>query len=119
MAKDPQMTILSNTETLQAVAYATDGVLMASFYEPGKVNYGKRVIKVDQPCLVLFTMKNGKGSLAVSDPTGKLKQATVSVSGKITGEYANYKSGKTEFHVAFPQKPEGGKSVVFENLSGK
>ena len=118
-AKDPQMTILSNTETLQAVAYATDGVLMASFYEPGKVKYGKRVIKVDQPCLVLFTMKNGKGSLAVSDPTGKMKQATVSVSGKITGEYANYKSGKTEFHVAFPQKKKGGKSVVFENLSRK
>jgi len=121
-AKDPQMTILSNTETLQAVVYATDGVLMASFYEPGKVEFGKLVIEVDQPCLVLFTMKNGKGSLAVSDPTGKLKQATVSVSvvsGKITGEYANYKSGKTEFDVAFPQNPEGGKSVVFEILSGK
>jgi len=65
-------TILSNTESVQAVTL--NGDLSAVFYAPGKIDLDGTTVRVDRPCLLM----QRKGQLYISDPTQKEETITVS-----------------------------------------
>jgi chondroitin AC lyase len=71
-------TILSNTESVQAVTL--NGDLSAVFYAPGKINFDGTTVRVDKPCILM----QRKGQLYISDPTQKEKTITVSQGKKST-----------------------------------
>ncbi|MFD2257868.1 polysaccharide lyase family 8 super-sandwich domain-containing protein [Luteolibacter algae] len=73
----PQATILSNTNTLQAIE--VDGGTQAVFYAPSQLNTsGGSVITVDSPCLLSLNANE----LIVADPTQKLASLTVTINGE-------------------------------------
>lgn len=78
LTSNPSWTVLRNGEACQAVEFK-GGILMAAFYSPGELNFGKKqAIQVDQPCLILIK----GGVLYASDPTQEGKEVNVTVGGK-------------------------------------
>ena len=72
--------VLSNAERLQAVWIERERLLAVAFYEPGSVEAAQAGrIDVDKPCLVLWNTR--QRTLAVSDPTQKLRQVNVALRG--------------------------------------
>ncbi len=71
-------TILSNTESVQAVTL--NGDLSAVFHAPGEVAFNGGAIRVEKPCLLM----QRKGQLHISDPTQKEETITVSQGKKST-----------------------------------
>src|SRR5690606_12052601 len=78
LASNPSWTVLRNGEACQAVEFK-GGILMAAFYSPGELNFGKKqAIQVDQSCLILIK----DGVLYASHPTQEGKEVNVTVGGK-------------------------------------
>lgn len=64
---DPDVEILSNTDKCQALREKTLGVTGIVFYEAGEC----AGIKVDRPCLVTYSEKNGEFKISACEPTNK------------------------------------------------
>ena len=96
-AKNPDIEIISNTKTVQAVYEKGLNIKCYAFYEGGEV----RGIKTDAPCLVSIT----GDTVALSDPTHELERLNVVLDGefKITDKAANMtvtvSGGKTEISI--------------------
>jgi chondroitin AC lyase len=80
-ARAPEITILSNTASLQAVRHRGLKLIQAVFYEPGTLDYGEgNTIAVNKPCALLF--HEGTKKFVVSDPTQLARELTVTLNGK-------------------------------------
>jgi chondroitin AC lyase len=74
----PRAEILANTPSRQAVRDAKLGITQVVFHEAGELADGELTLRVDKPCIVQLT----GDTLAVADPTQRLRVITVTVNGK-------------------------------------
>ena len=81
------------------------------FYEPGSTNLLDG-IKVDQPCLLMIKKDGGEVSLSLSDPTQKLSEINVEISGSYKGENIVPQEGKTNIKIVLPINEFAGKTVT-------
>lgn len=122
MASKPTFLILNNDKKLQEVVSSNRQWSGIVFYLAGK-SAQPEGIEVDQPCVVML-QKNGKElSVALSDPTQKLKQLTLTVTGKHQTTFAaaktSFDQGKTSVTVTLPQGPDAGKTISFKLSKSK
>ena len=62
--------------------------------------------------------KAGDGlQVSVADPTQKLSEINIIITGKYNGKFMETKNGKTKIKIELPQGGEAGKTVTL-NLSG-
>lgn len=99
-----------NTEALQSVETIDKKLAGIVFYAKGtsKIKGG---ISVDKPCVVMLEEKANQLDLSVSDPTHKLSEITVALSGKYKGNGVQYKNGKTQIKISLPTGDDTGKTV--------
>jgi hyaluronate lyase len=84
-AKKPEVEIISNTPTCQAVRKPSLGVTGIIFYEAGECCG----IKVDTACLVTFMEKDGEFKIKVAEPTNKVDAVTVEISKRLAFKSAD------------------------------
>ena len=107
--------ILSNTPAMQAVGHDTLKLTAVAFYDAGELNVpsvGR--VAVSDPCVLMLRNTEGGLRLAVSDPTQKLNQLTVTLSGKLGGEGCtwNPETGHTQVLIELPADGFAGSSVL-------
>lgn len=92
-----KISILSNTEHLQAVYHPQLNMLQAIFYKPGTLVVNGMEFKIDKACALLIKhINDGEMLIAASDPLQKEKMATLTIK--------NLKTGETkDINVDFPQ----------------
>lgn len=66
-AENPNVEIIANTNSIQAVKEKNLGITGIIFYEAGECSG----IKVDKPCIVTFKEKDGEFTIKVCEPTNK------------------------------------------------
>lgn len=111
--------ILANTADIQAVRHTQLGITQAAFYKAGAIAMEKGLqVGVDSPGMAMLTTKNGRlTALTVSDPSRKLKQMTLTVTGAYKTKGENFqatvdeKQNRTRFTVDLPQGVYAGKSI--------
>lgn len=74
-AADPDISIIANTEQVQAVKDRSTGVTGIVFWEAG--TFGD--ITVSEPMIVMIQEKDGLFELSLSDPTQKLNTASITI----------------------------------------
>ena len=74
-SSNPDVTILKNDKTVQAVREDTLGIIGANFWSPGSVSY----ITAYDPAAVMVKDKNNRLEVAVSDPMHSRSRSTVKV----------------------------------------
>jgi regulation of enolase protein 1 (concanavalin A-like superfamily) len=74
-SNNPDVTILKNDKTVQAVKENTLGIIGANFWSPGSVSY----ITAYDPAAVMVKDKNNRLEVAVSDPTHSRSRSAVKV----------------------------------------
>lgn len=79
-AGNPDIEVLSNTKTIQAVKEKNLNITGYVFWEAGKFDD----ITVDQPLIVMSKEQNGKFYISVCDPTHKLEKAAITINKKLT-----------------------------------
>jgi chondroitin AC lyase len=86
--KANDITILANTPDLQAVRHRSLQVTEAVFYKPGKLRLDPQAeLTVENPCILIVAALGAKITrMTVSDPTAKLKEIVVRVTGRYAGE---------------------------------
>lgn len=110
------VTVNVNTSSVQSVSYKNiEGII---FYSPSSCNFkNKLMVSANQACVVLFSQKDGKQQISVSDPTHFLKAIKLSINGKYSANAVNstfdQAANLTIFEISLPQGPEAGKSVSF------
>ena len=73
-----EISILKNTEKIQAVYNKKKDICQAVFYEAGSLDAGKMNLRVNKSCLIMIKNLNKKSPvITVSDPTQKLKKIEV------------------------------------------
>ncbi|MES2775389.1 MAG: polysaccharide lyase family 8 super-sandwich domain-containing protein [Bacteroidota bacterium] len=78
-----QVTIVSNTSSLQAVEHRKLKILQVVFYSAGTVTSGNTTLSVDKPCVVMLKNTGSKKpELCISDPTQKLADVKLTLNGK-------------------------------------
>lgn len=88
--------VVENSAAVHAVEI-TDKLSVIVFFEAGSVQVNKREISSSIPAIVLLDRSSSKPKLTVVDPTQKLSQGEISISGrlKLAGAVYDKKSGKT------------------------
>jgi len=74
-AKAPEIEVISNTKSLQAVRKRSIGLTCMAFYEAGSCSG----VTVDSPCLVILSEENGRLTVSLSEPTHKLKRVKLTL----------------------------------------
>jgi chondroitin AC lyase len=114
----PNIDILHNTPTLQAVWHHELNILQAVFYTKGEITFadGIRVI-LDSPC-ILMIKKEGENikEISVADPLRKLSRINLSINRKIQTDlvhsFWNDANRVSEISIDLPQTLFAGKSVT-------
>lgn len=114
-ANNRTIEILANSEQIQAVKHTKLGMIQAAFYQAGSLDIGSgKSLKLGSQGMVMLQMKANKiVKITVSDPSRRLAQVLVTVSGifKAKGAYPNKKENKTLWIIDVPQGAYAGKSV--------
>jgi chondroitin AC lyase len=119
-AKNPPVTVLANSEDMQAVLQTALNRAAVVFYEPGKIKIADQVtLRAEGPCMVLLKL-NGKAieSLSVSDPSRKLERLQLKTSSVIDGSGDGWNAAwdKKEkisvIDIDLPREGYAGQSVV-------
>jgi len=122
MSAKPTFRILKNDKKMQEVISANQQWSGMVFYLPGKSSQPDG-IEVDQPCVVMQQKSGKELSLSLSDPTQKLKQLTLTVTGKYQTASAatktSFDQGKTSVTISLPQGPDAGKTVTLHLSKSK
>ena len=100
-AKNPDVSIISNTNAVQAVEERTLGIKCYAFYEAAELNG----LAVDAPCLITVTAD----TVCVSDPTRELDRLTVTLEREL-----NVREKASNMNVSVC----GGKTVIALELKG-
>ncbi len=102
---------IHNTDVLQEVVTANEKMAGIVFYKPCKSNtFGG--VEVNTPCLVMLKKAKGGTYLSVSDPTQKLVNIQLKISGNYQGENFRIENGQTVINLSLPQGGEAGKTVM-------
>lgn len=123
-ATNRSIAILSNTADLQAVKNQKLGISQLAFYKAGAIDIGQGIsVRMDSPGMAMLKMPGGKlTELTVADPSRKLSQISVTVTGKYPSKGENYRTevdaanNSTQFIVDLPQGVYLGKSAVVNRL---
>ncbi len=103
-----EISILKNTEKIQAVYNKKTDICQATFYEAGSLNIGKIALSVNQPCLIIIKNLAGKSPIiTVSDPTQKLKTIEIQLNG-------SKKNKQRAWTCNLPEGKMAGKSVEIQ-----
>ncbi len=111
-AKAPPAKVIARTAAVQAVAAGEGGLVLAAFFEPGRLAWGDGgTLAVDVPCLVLLEAASDEPHLYVADPTHKRKAVTVAWS--LPAAVRTGRSAKRigERRIALPDGPTAGSTV--------
>ncbi|HRN46417.1 MAG TPA: polysaccharide lyase family 8 super-sandwich domain-containing protein [Niabella sp.] len=99
--------ILSNNESLQAVAQKDLKIIQAVFYTPGELSWQGIKIKADKPCILqIRDFDKSTVKLSIADPAQKLEDVTITIN---TPELKEKK-----LTIGLPKAPYGGQSVALE-----
>ncbi len=105
--------VLTNTPELQVVS--SEALTQAIFHAPGTLGLleGGR-LSVDAACLVQLRIVGDTRILTVADPTQELRQLSVTIDGRWTGQGASYLPGDNATHivVVLPEGSYAGQSIV-------
>ena len=120
--KNPEITVLANTSSVQAVKHNRLNRTQIVFYKAGDIKITDGLtITADKPCMVIIKTNNKTiEQLAVSDPTRKLSSVNLKVTSQIKGSGDNWnatwnKDKKSSIiQVDLPKGNTAGKSVVME-----
>ncbi len=97
--KNIPVTIVSNTDDLQAVYHKGLNIGAAVFYKKGTVTLGNVTIAVSRPCIVMFTKTTSGYEVSASNP--KATEAKLNVSLTVSGKTKN-------ITFDLPGSPQGG-----------
>ncbi len=114
--------ILSNTPKIQGVMNHRQGICQIAFYEAGKVDIAPGLtVSADSPGMVMLQLRDHRMvKITVADPSRKLVQLNVALSGVYQASGTEYKAtpdatgNQTRFTIDLPQDVYAGKSVVIE-----
>ena len=109
----PGWKTITNGPSLQAIVDLADGSISAVFWKEGKLKSGEWEIATDVPCVLMLDAKSEELTLSVADPTQKLNQIHLSVSGIWKGTAVNKKLA-----IDLPQNGMAGSTVTL-NLNSK
>lgn len=71
-AANPPVGIIANTPQVQAVRHEKLGLAQVVFHEPGEIEVGRWMLRVDEPCLVLAGGASGEVFVASPDYAGTI-----------------------------------------------
>jgi len=122
METKPSLQILKNSPEIQVVVSADGTLGGVVFYKAGKSDlFGG--IEASQPCVVMLKKAKSGLEVSVSDPTQKLSQVQLTLTGnyKMEHQSATLKSGpdKTDLLVNLPKAEQAGKTVSVVLVSAK
>jgi chondroitin AC lyase len=107
-AKHPSITVLSNTSSCQAVTDKQETVCQAVFYAPNNISFGgMKVSSLNAGLVMTEKQLNGKWKITVADPTQKLNEYLLTLSGKFSGVGASYDAGKNQTGIIVPLPTDG------------
>jgi chondroitin AC lyase len=88
----PNVKVLTNTADLQAVYCLATGIIQVVFWKGGTLQVPNTtdVIKVDQPCILIFQKQGDIVKFSINDPTLKLTTINISYTNKLTGKNCLY-----------------------------
>lgn len=114
--------IIANSADIQAVNHRGLGICQFAFYRAGEIEIapGTRVAMDSHGMAMLKLEGERVGELTVSDPSRKLNQLIVTISGIYEGQgddfitYPNREKGSTRILVDLPQGVYAGKSITLK-----
>jgi chondroitin AC lyase len=117
-----EITILSNSDQLQAVQHKTLGITQIVFYKEGSIKINNGVtVTTKSPCILLFkTNGNTLDKMVLSDPTRKLQSITVMLTAQVHGSGSQWsstwdKNSKSSvIEITLPKDEFAGSSIVLE-----
>ena len=118
MIKQRPISVLSNTENLQAVYHKKLKMSQLSFYQASEVSLKSLgILKMEQPGLIMLWQKNDGIEISVSDPSRSYAQLNLLLDGEYisSSDLVNisYQKGKTFIQVKMPKDEYAGQSVQF------
>jgi chondroitin AC lyase len=106
-SKSPLAKVLQPTESVQAISMNKEPVVMAVFFQPGRLELADKAwIEVDQPCVLLLDKSALPWQLALADPTHRAASVRVRVNGPDTT-----RETAQEFRVELPRGEHAGATV--------
>jgi chondroitin AC lyase len=122
MTSKPTFLVMKNDKKLQEVVSSNRQWSGIVFYQAGKSTQPDG-IEVEQPCVVMLQKDGKELSMALSDPTQKLKQLTLTLPGKhqttSTAVKSSHNQGKTTFTIDLPSGPDAGKTIQLKLSKSK
>ncbi len=116
--QEPQVIVLENNESVQAVLHRGMRRVQIVFYQPGTIRVGETSVGASSPCVVMVKL-NGKSveELAVSDPSRKLETITLRVSALLEGAddwpaVWDKKQKENVINIDLPRDEYAGESVL-------
>ncbi len=112
--------IISNTKELQSVKSKNGALTGIVFHQKGSCPLTQKLIMTtDHPCVVLFTSKNGKEALNISDPTHLQSNIKITINGITTiksGGAVTFDQEKdlTTILVVLPKQGEAGRTITIQ-----
>ncbi len=103
--------IITNTAEKQEIKSVDGKTAGLVFYKKGTSDF-MGGIRVDQPCIMIVSQDKEKLYLSIADPTQKLNELNVTISGEYTGNQAMHGGGETIVNVSLPKEGDAGKSVI-------
>ncbi|MBK7098505.1 MAG: hypothetical protein IPH58_09320 [Sphingobacteriales bacterium] len=101
------VSIISNHESLQAVAQKDLKIIQAVFYTPGELSWQGIKIKADKPCILqIRDFDKSTVKLSIADPAQKLEDVTITIN---TPELKEKK-----LTIELPKAPYSGQSAALE-----
>ncbi|MDD4968458.1 MAG: polysaccharide lyase family 8 super-sandwich domain-containing protein [Paludibacter sp.] len=117
--KNPNVVILANSKTIQAVKLKDNTLFQFVFHKPARINTysDTEFIETETPGLIMIE-RNGTTNLTITvvDPTQLQKTFKLMVSGRYVSKYATYNRVKnqTELVIPLPQEVYAGSAVTVE-----
>lgn len=102
----PTVKVLKNSTECQSVTDKEQSICQTVFYKAGTVNLGKLKVHSENAGIVMLEkQRNGRIKITVEDPTQKLIDFVLVVSGKFSGKNVTYnpESRQTRIKIPLPQ----------------
>ncbi len=112
--------IISNTEKMQSVKSKNGAATGIVFFQKGSCTISpKMILTSDTPCIVFYTLSNGKEAVNISDPTHLQTYVTLTINRRTsikTGGAVSYDPLKnlTTISVLLPKGGDAGRTVTIQ-----
>ena len=117
--KNPNVVILANSKTIQAVKLKDNSMFQFVFHEPARINTysDSGFVESGTPGLVMVERAGTKNlTITIANPTQLQKTFKLAISGRYASKYATYNTSKhyTELVIPLPQEEYAGSAVTVE-----